>query len=1173
MPDTTTSPDPTSYYYLRGKRVPLEADPTDFVVAFAPGKRLDDDTLSPRMRKFLTDEAESVGNVPQYGLQVFRIKPSVARFGIAAIDPSLQLRASRQILLENLVTMRDEPAILQSSPVLRRSPGSARTSFTTRQFLVAFKPEVNDSQIQALHQRHGAEMVKRLDYVANGYLLRSPKSDGERGPVAISNAYFESGLCEFAHPDFIEERVPKASASAIELPRLESRDEDADAFASPRDTEFLDRQWHLQTAKVRDAWSLCRGSADICVAVLDDGVDVGHAEFAGKVAAQFDYQTNTADGSPKADSDKHGTSCAGVAVAKGVKASGAAPLCRLIAVRTPAFLGVADEAEMFRWTADQGADVISCSWGPADNAGPFALVDNVRAAINYCTTRGRGGKGIPVFFAAGNGNESVSDDGYAANPDVFAIAASTASDSRSPYSDFGPEIFICAPSSGGTADPKIFTTDRRGAAGYNSGDTAKGDAAGDYTSRFGGTSSACPLVAGIAGLVLSANPALTRDQVRDILKTTTDKIGGAAAYNAQGHSSQFGFGRVNALAAVRAAQNRSGGTTGTAPSISAPQSASPSQPPTFNINLGRRAVYAVELATDHTLLDTANQARRTTANHYGGWVDGLKSTPTWQPPPGVWSTLAASRRVFYRGHFADDQSWANYEASPDLAQVRSIQTSSSQPETPGPSPESAGEPSIQAPSSASSMAAPSFQVRTGSSRLFAIEFATSNSLMDNANASQRTASNHYGSWSEGLKPAGSYSPPSNVWRTLAASGRVFYRGHFADDNAWSNYKIWPADASPLAIAISGAAPTDEDQPQDQPQDQPTTPTVPETLRFPSGASFRSVTQTADSIDYSDPVANGIVPLIEVRGRENESLSTNFIVKELMAPGTRYARISPNLVQALQATRTRLGSPLKIESAYRHPALNTQLRGDEQSEHMTGRAATLRSTSSTVRPIDIARAALLSVDEEMGLGLGPTSLHLNVAGAFSTWVYEGASMSEDEFASFARSIRASRAEGVERSVEFADRSAPDVQGPMRYPRGKIAPSFSIVAPAARFFAFEIAASWRLFQPGYSDLRREDNFYATWGDPHIGLLPLGRSGKSVFTLPDEVWGRLRHADALYYRVLTTTQRSKSWEGFASSMPDDRAFEARQTDLFDLFISRDGTAGPRFFFASASVDDPAF
>ena len=256
--------------------------------------------------------------------------------------------------------------------------------------------------------------------------------------------------------------------------------------------------------------------SSISIGLLDDGVDTRHPEFAGKLGPQFDFQTQTADASPKVSDDKHGTSCAGVA-APGVKIFGRRARCRLLPVRTPTMLGVSDEAEMFRWVADNGADVISCSWGPPDNAGPFSLVDNVRAAIHYCLTSGRGGNGIPVFFAAGNGNELVSDDGYASNPDVMAVAATSVRDVRSPYSDFGPEIFIAAPSSGDSAagDPRIFTTDRRGAEGYNAGDVDLGDAAGDYTSRFGGTSSACPLVAGVAALILSVDPSLTRDQVRE----------------------------------------------------------------------------------------------------------------------------------------------------------------------------------------------------------------------------------------------------------------------------------------------------------------------------------------------------------------------------------------------------------------------------------------------------------------------------------------------------------------------------------------------------------------------------------------------------------------------------------------------------------------------------------
>jgi subtilisin-like proprotein convertase family protein len=102
---------------------------------------------------------------------------------------------------------------------------------------------------------------------------------------------------------------------------------------------------------------------------------------------------------------------------------------------------------------------------------------------------------------------------------------------------------------------RILTTDQVGAAGYDPG---------NYTSKFGGTSSATPLVAGVAALVLSINPHLTAQQVKAILQDTADQIVDSnldpqlglnkGAYNSSGHSQWFGFGKVNAAKAVRAAQ-------------------------------------------------------------------------------------------------------------------------------------------------------------------------------------------------------------------------------------------------------------------------------------------------------------------------------------------------------------------------------------------------------------------------------------------------------------------------------------------------------------------------------------------------------------------------------------------------------------------------------------------
>jgi hypothetical protein len=157
-----------------------------------------------------------------------------------------------------------------------------------------------------------------------------------------------------------------------------------------------------------------------------------------------------------------------------------------------------------------------------------------------------------VFFAAGNGNESVDNDGYASYDRVHAVAACNDRAQRSVYSDFGEAIFCAFPSNDfpwvekGRPEPLtpgIWTTDRAGRAGYS---------ADNYTNSFGGTSSACPGAAGVAALVLSRNGSLRWDAVRDILRRSCERIdpeGGE--YDQQGHSPFYGYGRVDANRAVR----------------------------------------------------------------------------------------------------------------------------------------------------------------------------------------------------------------------------------------------------------------------------------------------------------------------------------------------------------------------------------------------------------------------------------------------------------------------------------------------------------------------------------------------------------------------------------------------------------------------------------------------
>jgi subtilisin family serine protease len=102
---------------------------------------------------------------------------------------------------------------------------------------------------------------------------------------------------------------------------------------------------------------------------------------------------------------------------------------------------------------------------------------------------------------------------------------------RSYYSQFGPEVDVVAPSSGGGQG--ITTTDRMGAAGY--------DSSSNYTSTFGGTSSATPLVAGVVADILACKPNLTAAQVRQALRDGADKIG-PYPYS---RNDYYGYGRVN----------------------------------------------------------------------------------------------------------------------------------------------------------------------------------------------------------------------------------------------------------------------------------------------------------------------------------------------------------------------------------------------------------------------------------------------------------------------------------------------------------------------------------------------------------------------------------------------------------------------------------------------------
>ena len=364
------------------------------------------------------------------------------------------------------------------------------------------------------------------------------------------------------------------------------------------------QQWHLQPAVIGDvtvdahanvvaAWEHSQGEG-VIIAIIDDGVDVGHDEFsaAGKVVAPRSLTPPRSDDPRPSEGHNHGTFCSGVACASGERgASGVAPKARLMPLRLVSGLGSQDEADAFVWAAEHGADVISCSWGPCDGEwwdpddprhGRVALLpDATRLAIDFAVAKGRGGRGCVITWAAGNGDESVDNDHYASNEKVVTVAACNDTGKKAADSDHGRAVWCCFPS--GDVEPSltpgIWTTDRTGRDGVNQGDASLGDVDGNYTNSFAGTSSACPGVAGVAALVLAADPDLRWEEVKEILRRSCDRIDATAGeYDEEGHSPRYGFGRVNAEAAVRLAREAGSqrrGTTARAPA--APSSAPASE--------------------------------------------------------------------------------------------------------------------------------------------------------------------------------------------------------------------------------------------------------------------------------------------------------------------------------------------------------------------------------------------------------------------------------------------------------------------------------------------------------------------------------------------------------------------------------------------------------------------
>lgn len=308
----------------------------------------------------------------------------------------------------------------------------------------------------------------------------------------------------------------------------------------PPDDPRYGGQWFFQTIHIEDAWRHEDGDPSVTVAVVDDGCDLTHPDLAPHMLAGYDALDDDPDPSflPSTAGNNHGTSCAGLVAAatdNGIDVAGACPECSLRCVR---LLG-ADGTLIPTSTDVRAYDfvlmhddvaVVSNSWGfTAATPAPGPLVD----VLNMVQTQGHGGLGALVVFAAGNDDRVLGNDELEAIPGLVTVGATNTFDEAASFSNRGECLALVSPT--GT-----LTTDIAG---------ADGDDPGDTTDRFGGTSSSCPIVAGVAGLIASRRPTMSAADMRATLVATV-RPAPFASPDATGHDLVYGYGIVDPAAAL-----------------------------------------------------------------------------------------------------------------------------------------------------------------------------------------------------------------------------------------------------------------------------------------------------------------------------------------------------------------------------------------------------------------------------------------------------------------------------------------------------------------------------------------------------------------------------------------------------------------------------------------------
>ena len=370
--------------------------------------------------------------------------------------------------------------------------------------------------LKQMANNNGVIVMGHNKYMPLWYTLLCGRNSTQSS-LSMANYFYESGHFAAAEPDFMGNND----------------------VCCVSDTYFSD-QWGLNNTgqyvnwpgidiKYCDVQNITKGDNDVIVAIVDRGIDQNHPDLTNHCSISYDTEEDTI---PSNLWGWHGTNCAGIIGAdanNGIGVAGIAPLCPLMSISNKLNSSISNAEKLanginFAWK--NGASVINNSWS-------WNVSEMIEDAIDSAVTFGRNGKGAVVVCSSGNDNSSVKFP--ASLSSVITVGAISPCGQRKSYqscdqvtdwgSCFGPELDIMAPG------VLISTTNLSRITGFEHESPSLDNSIVcpeysdyKYTRIFGGTSAAAPHVAGVAALMLSVNPNLTQQQVRDILEKTAQKI-------------------------------------------------------------------------------------------------------------------------------------------------------------------------------------------------------------------------------------------------------------------------------------------------------------------------------------------------------------------------------------------------------------------------------------------------------------------------------------------------------------------------------------------------------------------------------------------------------------------------------------------------------------------------